>query len=45
MNKEFLEKGMFDMDKSNKTIKNVNVIDVFEKANTLFLKEQKELIL
>lgn len=33
------------MDKSNEKIKKVNIIDVFEKANTLFLEEQKELIL
>lgn len=29
----------------NEKIKKVNIIDVFEKANTLFLEEQKELIL
>ena len=30
---------------SNQKIKKVNIIDIFEKANTLFLEEQKELIL
>lgn len=42
---ELSNKEKFDMEKSDKQIKQTQIIDVFEKANELFLKEQKDLII